>query len=144
MTFLVDTNVISELQKPAPDATVASWYDSVDDEDLYLSVATVGEIAQGIEAVRRKSPERAGAYDAWLSRLRHGYRRRLIDVDADIGELWGRLNGQALAQGEKPQVMDNLIAASAISRGLVLATRNTKDFRRAKLTLFNPWQQEVE
>ena len=141
MKFLLDTNVVSEIQKPLPDAQVLTWYDGLADSDVFLSVATLGEIAQGIEGLRPRDPDRAHGFDQWLVQLRHAYHGRIVDIDSDVGELWGRLNGRIVADGGKPQVVDNLIAASALNRGLTLATRNVKDFSAISIPLFDPWRQ---
>jgi len=141
LRFLLDTNVVSELQRPRPDANVERWFSAVDDDDLFLSVIVIGEIGRGIEQLRTRDPSRAASFDAWLHRLKARYAGRIIEVDAEIGEIWGRLNGRMKVQGLAPQIVDNLLAASAISRGLVMATRNLKDFAHAAVPVYDPWTQ---
>lgn len=141
MKFLLDTNVVSEIQRGQPDVQVQRWFAGLDDEDLFLSVVVLSEIARGIEQLRPRDPSRAAGFDAWLHRLKSRYAGRIIEIDAEIGEIWGRLNGRMKSQGVAPQLVDNLLAASAISRGLVVATRNLKDFVHASVPLYDPWKQ---
>ncbi|MFN3233099.1 MAG: type II toxin-antitoxin system VapC family toxin [Alphaproteobacteria bacterium] len=144
MKFLIDTNVVSEIRKPSPEPAVAQWYDSVPEDDLFLSVAVLAEIAQGIEALRQRSSERARLFDQWLAGLSRAYADRIIDVDRDIADTWGRLNGAALALGQAPQLVDNLLAATAMNQGLAIATRNVRDFAELPVSIFNPWHEVTD
>lgn len=92
MSFLLDTNVVSELRKRSPDAGVAAWFDSVDSRQLYLSVLTVGEIRQGICRLQRRDRAQAAVFDQWLTGLLCGYSDRVVPVTAEVAEEWGRLN----------------------------------------------------
>ncbi|MGH3812607.1 MAG: type II toxin-antitoxin system VapC family toxin [Pseudonocardiaceae bacterium] len=91
MSFLLDTNVVSELRKRTPDAGVAAWFDSVDSRQLYLSVLTVGEIRQGICRLQRRDPVQAAVFDQWLAGLLRGYSDCVVPVTAEVAEEWGRL-----------------------------------------------------
>lgn len=139
MKFLLDTNVISELQRPRPDERVVAWFGTIADEDLCLSVITVGEITQGIEKVRATNDQKAQQLEAWLTGLRTRFADRILPIDVDIAERWGRLNAGALRAGHQPAFSDHVLAATALSRGLTLVTRNTRDFERAQVVLKNPW-----
>ncbi len=134
MSFLLDTNVLSEVRKPAGDANVRSWLASVRGTDLYLSVLGVGEIRQGIERLRRRDPAQAAVYEAWLATLRRDYADRILLVTADIAEAWGRLNVP-----DPVPVVDGLLAATAQVRDLTLVTRNTADLARTGVRLLNPF-----
>lgn len=135
MTYLVDTNVVSELRKRAPDPHVLAWYGTVSSADLFLSVLTIGEIRLGIERLRRKDTAQADLLEQWLRGLHVVYRDHLIDVDADVAEEWGRLNVP-----DQLPVIDGLLAASAKVRGWTLVTRNVADLGRSGVSLLNPFE----
>lgn len=134
MTFLLDTNVVSEIRKPRPDSKVQAWLASVPEADLYLSVLVVGEIRQGVERLRRLDPARVAPYEAWLSELLRHFADRLVPITADVCEEWGRLNVP-----DPLPVVDGLMAASAKVRGWTLVTRNVADLARADVRLLNPF-----
>ena len=90
MSFLIDTNVISELRKgDRADPGVASWFAGLADEEIFLSVLTLGEIRRGIESIRRRDPKAAGALESWLGRVSEAHRDRLLPIDRSIAEEWG-------------------------------------------------------
>lgn len=134
--FLLDTNVISELRRKQPDPGVLRWLGRVQDERLYLSVLTIGEIRRGIErssdavARHRLTQWLEGTLLPWLG-------SQLLPVDVAVAECWGRLCGVA----ERPlPAIDSLLAATAIAHSLTLVTRNVADFDFPGLSVFNPWQ----
>lgn len=135
MSYLLDTNVVSELRKRDPDPHVLGWYETVASTDLFLSVLTIGEIRLGIERLRRRDHSQANLLEQWLRRLHAAYRDHVIDVDADIAEEWGRLNTP-----DPLPVIDGLLAASAKIRGWTLVTRNVTDLRRSGVSLLNPFE----
>jgi toxin FitB len=134
VAFLLDTNVISEARKPAPDPNVRAWLDSVPEAELYLSVLVIGEIRQGVERLRRRDAARAEPYEAWLAALLRSFSDRLVPVTADVCEEWGRLNVP-----DPLPVVDGLMAATARRRNWTLVTRNVKDLARADVRLLNPF-----
>ena len=134
MSYLLDTNVISEVRKPQANPHVRAWFASVPGESLYLSVLTVGEIRRGMEQLRRRDPAQAAVFEAWLASLRQHYADRLLPVTTEIAEEWGRLN----VPDPLPTV-DGLLAATARVRGLVLVTRNTADLVRTGVRLLDPF-----
>ena len=134
MTYLLDTNVVSELRRRHPDPHVLAWYDTVTSAEIYLSVLTIGEIRLGIERLRRKDNAQAGLLEHWLHGLHATYQDHIIDVDAAVAEEWGRLNVP-----DPLPVIDGLIAASARTRGWTLVTRNTADLARTAVRMLNPF-----
>jgi toxin FitB len=134
MTYLLDTNVVSELRKRDPDPHVAAWYGTVTSAEIFISVLTIGEIGLGIERLRRKDGARAELLEQWLRGLRVSYGGHIINVDADAAEEWGRLNVP-----DPLPVIDGLLAASAKIRGWTLVTRNTEDIARSGVALLNPF-----
>lgn len=138
MNYLLDTNVLSEVRRPAPDAEVLAWLDQVDEDRVHLSVVSIGEIARGIALLDdgRRKQELA----IWLEHeLPARFDSRILDVDSKTGLVWGRLMGEAKREGRGLSVMDGWIAAIAIRHDLTLVTRNTKDFQGMEITLFDPW-----
>lgn len=136
MSYLLDTNVISELRKGGrADENVRAWFGELADEEIYLSVLTIGEIRRGVENVRRRDPDSASSLDSWLARLCEAYRDRILPVDRTIGEEWGRMNVP-----DPLPVIDGLLAATAKVAGLVFATRNVADVEGAGVKLVDPWE----
>lgn len=137
MSYLLDTNVISELRKgERADAHVAAWFASVAEEEIFLSVLTIGEIGRGIESVRRRDPDSAAALDRWLALLGEAYGDRILPIDRSITEEWGRMNVP-----DPLPVVDGLLAATARVTGLTLVTRNVADVAGAEVVLLNPFAE---
>ena len=134
MSFLLDTNVISEARKQSPDSKVRVWLASVPEPELYLSVLVVGEIRQGIERLRRRDPAQAAPYESWLSSLLHGFADRLVPVTAEVCEEWGRLNVP-----DPLPVVEGLMAATAKVRDWTFVTRDVGDLARTGVRLLNPF-----
>ena len=136
MSYLVDTNIVSELRKgPRANAGVIGWFAEVDDSDLYLSVLTVGELRRGVISIERRDAETARVLNSWLRGLVDGFSERLLPVDKAIAEEWGRMNA-----AQSLPVIDTLLAATAKVHGLTLVTRNTKDVARTGIHCVNPFR----
>lgn len=136
--FLIDTNVISEFTKPAPQASVVSWLQAADPNTLFASVITFGEIRLGIAAM--PPSKRRESLEAWFSEgLPAWFATNLLAIDREIADLWGRLTIDARNIGITLATNDGFIAATALQRNLTLVTRNTKDFTGLGINLFNPW-----
>ena len=137
MRYLLDTNVLSEIRKPRGHAGVKVFVDSLREEDLFISVLSIGEIGFGIEKLPAGS-KKTELY-VWLTQqLPERFGNRIIPLDTEIMAEWGRL--QARTQKTLP-VFDSLIAASALARRLTVVTRNIKDFERIEgILLLNPWE----
>ncbi len=142
MSFLLDTSVISELVKAAPDNNVIEWLKHSDEDSLYLSVLTIGEIEKGIAKLPASS--RREKLETWVRRdLAERFRERLLAIDGTVAATWGRLAGEAEARGEPLPVIDGLIAATSLAHDLTVATRNIGDFERCGARCFNPWMQSL-
>lgn len=134
--FLLDTNVVSELVRPRPEAKVKSWVAAADEELLYLSVLTLGEIRKGIALL--KDASRRAALEAWLAGdLAPRFAGRILPINEAVADRWGRLTAEA-APNLLP-VIDGLLAATALHHNLTLVTRNTKDVAPTGVPAFNPW-----
>lgn len=136
MKYLLDTNVVSELRRKAPEANVVAWFGRTDPAALYLSVLTLGEIAKGAESLSRRDATAARSLRAWLDGLREYYADRLVLVDAEIALEWGRLS----APRPLP-VIDGLLAATASVRGMTLVTRNARDVKGTGVSVIDPWKR---
>lgn len=135
MSYLVDTNVISELTRQKPARFVEAWFEEVADEALHLSVLTLGELRRGVE--RLPASKRKEKLRYWLEHeLPAWFGERLLTIDAAVADTWGRL--QATAERTLPAI-DSLLAATAIHHHLRLVTRNTTDFDIDGLEVVNPW-----
>ena len=115
MSYLVDTNVVSELRKKRCNPGVASWIAGVAAEEIFLSVLTLGELRKGIELIRRRDPQAAEALETWLAELSATYSARILGVDREMAEEWGRMNVP-----DSLPVIDSLLAATAKVYGLTL------------------------
>lgn len=136
MSFLLDTNVLSELRKgDRADSAVSSWFGGLADDDIFISALTIGEIRRGIESVRRRDAKSAAALDAWLARVTEMYRDRVVPVDRLVAEEWGRLSVP-----DPLPVVDGLLAATALAYGLTLATRNVGDVERTGAPILDPFE----
>lgn len=138
--FLLDTNVISEIIKPKPSLKVVRWLESTEEELLFLSVLTIGEIRKGIEM--HPDSRRRGKLEAFLaSAVRKRFQDRILPIDDAVAERWGVLSARAKAAGSHVlPVIDGLLAATALHHGLTFVTRNSTDVEATGVTLFNPWE----
>ena len=140
MKFLLDTCVISELVARQPDPVVVQWVDSVDEDRLFLSAITIGEVKKGIEKLSVSS--RRSALAEWLEdELLARFKDKILPIDTTVTLVWGKLTADLEKQGKRMPAMDSLIAATALQWRLNLATRNEDDFAHCGVPVFNPWEQ---
>jgi predicted nucleic acid-binding protein len=136
--FLVDTNVISEILRPAPDAHVAARSQRPDKQTLFLSVVSMGELRKGV-TILPASAKRAHLEKSIEAQVPHWFRGRILPVTQAIAERWGELDGTRQLAGRPLNAQDGMIAATALEHGLTLVTRNGKDFAGLGVDLLNPW-----
>jgi hypothetical protein len=135
VSYLVDTNIISELRKAGRcDRRVAQWFGEVADDEVFLSVLTVGELRKGIDSVQRRDSRSAAALNKWLRGLVESFDDRILPVSRAVAEEWGRMNVP-----DPLPVIDGLLAATAKVHGLALVTRNTKHVARTGVSFVNPF-----
>lgn len=136
MSYLLDTNVVSELRKgQRAHAAVARWFERVEPSELFLSVLVVGELRQGAEQIRRRDPTTAAHLDRWLRGLIDSYAERILPVDVPIADLWARLNVP-----DPVPAVDGLLAATAIVNDLTFVTRNSRQVLRTGARLHDPFK----
>lgn len=143
MTFLLDTNVVSEWVKPQPNPHVVAWLSEVDEDRVFLSVASLAEIRRGVELM---SPgKRRDNLFGWLTGdLPARFESRILDIDRRTAEAWGILMARGQKAGLNMHVMDAFFAATAEVHGLTLVTRNVQHFLKLGVPLLNPWQAEAD
>jgi hypothetical protein len=134
LSFLLDTNVLSEARRPQADARVKAWFGSVVSADLYTSVLVVGEIRRGIERLRRRDTAQVTLLDEWLATLKQQFADRVLPVTMEIADEWGRLNA-----ADPLPTIDGYLAATANVHGLTVVTRNVRDLARTGVALLDPW-----
>lgn len=134
MSFLIDANVVSELARPKPNGRVVAWSEAAGVASLYLSVLTIGEIAKGAAKLRQRNAAAADALYDWLVGLQRQYADRIIGIDVEVAQAWGRIASQ-----RSVPVVDALLAATALVHGLTLVTRNERDVADLGVAVLNPW-----
>ena len=138
MSWLLDTCVISELVRPRPKASVVRWVRERDEDELFLSVITIGELEKGIAKLTDST--RRVTLEHWVRReLANRFRGRLLVIDSAVVARWGAVAGESEARGQPLPVIDGLIAATSLQHDLAVVTRNTDDFERCGARCFNPW-----
>jgi predicted nucleic acid-binding protein len=135
LSYLIDTNVLSELRRREPNQGVLDWFLERPATGLYLSVLSLGEIRKGIESLHH-GDRRSRLLD-WLEvELPAFFSERILPVDERVADRWGRLLSQV---GRPVPAVDSLLAATALHHDLLLVTRNVRDFAYTGLEVINPW-----
>ena len=138
MRLLLDTNVLSEVTKPAPDPRVLEWLDRLDEDRSFISVVSIAEIRRSVALMDEGRKREALA--EWLAHdLPQRFEQRVLHIDEPIALAWGDLMALAKRRGRGLSTMDGSIAATATAKQVTLATRNTRDFEGFGIDLFDPW-----
>lgn len=139
MRYLLDTSLISETRKPRPEPRVLRWLGERDEDALFLSVVTFGELHGGI--ARLEDGKRRDSLQNWVDRdLAARFQGRILPVDLEVAAEWGRICGRARARGEPLPAVDALLAATAIVHHLTVVTRDIRDMERCGASVLDPWR----
>lgn len=132
--YLLDTNVISELRKIRPHGAVVAWFNVTEEASLFVSAVTLGELQAGIERTRRQDPSKASELEGWVDRVPAVY--RVLPMDTACFREYARI-----MHNKQPDLLeDAMIAATARVHGLIVATRNERDFKQLEVRTFNPFK----
>ena len=136
---MLDTCLLSELTKPRPSGKVRRWVAARDEQSLFISVLTLGEVQKGVTKLpdsKKKRAIRSWFRDELLAR----FRKRTLAITEEVAMRWGEMQGEAEKKGHKLPVVDGLLAATALVHDLVVVTRNGDDIERSGAEVFNPWE----
>jgi predicted nucleic acid-binding protein len=135
VSYLIDTNIISEVRKGERcDPHVSAWYASIADEQVFLSTLVLGEIRKGVELVRPRDADKAAALEQWLQQIEAAFDGRVLGIDNAVSDQWGRMSAI-----RSIPVIDGLLAATAATNGLTLVTRNDRDIAGLGAMVLNPF-----
>ncbi|MBC5809853.1 MAG: type II toxin-antitoxin system VapC family toxin [Candidatus Eremiobacteraeota bacterium] len=137
--FLLDTNLVSELSRDVRKANpgVLSWVETADEKAMFLSVITLGEIRKGIQKV--SDAKRRASLEKFLASLAQRFEDRLLVLDRDVLDCWGRVCGSLERGGVRVAVIDSLIGATALNHNLTVVSRDVAGFHQMGLSPLNPW-----
>lgn len=138
MSYLLDTNVISEPRRKLPNENVVQWLAGVEFADVYLSALTVGEIKKG--AAKLPSGKQKVALESWLEKLRREFAERILPVTEETFLVWGKMVASFENVGIVRPAFDSLLEATALEHDLILVTRKVRNFRGSSVTIMNPWE----
>ena len=137
MSYLIDTNVLSEIRKGVgADRAVLDWWSSINENDIHLSVVAMGEVYRGIEKLSRVDPARGKMFLDWIEEVIEAFDGRIIGIDLEAAVIWGKITS-----GRSLPLTDALLAATALSRNLTLVTRNTRDIHDTGVRYLNPFAE---
>jgi predicted nucleic acid-binding protein len=136
LSYLIDTNIISEVRKgDRCDPNVSAWYASIAEEELFLSTLVLGEIRKGVELTRSRDPDKAAALERWLGQVEAAFGSRVLGIDNLVADRWARMSAI------RPiPVIDGLLAATAVTNDLILVTRNDRDIAGLGAMVLNPFR----
>jgi len=138
MNYLLDTCLLSEFMKPQGNRGVINWFKAQDDETLYISVLTIGEIRKGIKKLG--TTKRSDELRTWLDSVVFRFDSRILAFDISMANRWGDLIANLESKGRPMPVIDSLMAATALEHNLTIVTRNEDDFEPTGAKVLNLWQ----
>lgn len=138
MSYLLDTNVISEPKRKRPDQKVIRWLGSLDDADIYLSVLTVGEMKKG--SAKLPSGRNRVLVQNYLEKVRNRFTGRILPITERTFLVWGKMMAEFEQRGIVRPALDSLLEATALEHDLILVTRNVRNFQYSSVTILNPWE----
>jgi len=139
MSYLLDTNVVSEPERPRPDKNVLRWLATVDHRSVYLSALTIGEIRKGL--AKLPAGKQRAKIQNWLGDVRNRFSGRILSLTEETFLIWGNMYAEQERNGFVRSTLDSLLEATAAEHDLVLVTRNVRNFQQSPVTIFNPWDE---
>lgn len=140
MSYLLDTCVLSELVKPAPDASVLTWMGQRDESELFVSSITLGELQRGV--ARLPESRRRKELAEWLRKIEAAFDGRVLGFERNTAPVWAAMMAEAEGKGKPVAAFDSIIAATALEHRMTLVSRNVRDFASSGVKLLNPWKIE--
>lgn len=138
MSFLVDTNIVSEIRKgPRANRNVSVWFEAVPDPSLHISVLVLGELRRGVELKRQQDPAQAASLERWVVTVQREFGGRIIAVDNSVADEWGRMSAV-----RPVSIIDGLMAATAKVHGFTFVTRNTAHVMGLGVAVLNPFEEQ--
>lgn len=138
MSYLLDTNVVSESEQKRPEAKVLAWIGEQAPTSLYLSALTIGEIRKGVERLP-SGPKRAHIKN-WIVDVRARFAGRILPLTEDTFSIWGNMYANLQKRGIVRPTLDSFLEVTALEHDLILVTRNVRNFRESSVTILNPWE----
>jgi len=138
MSYLLDTNVVSETERPRPDKNVLKWLDETDPGITYLSALTIGEVKKGVSKLA--SGKRKAHIQDWLEDVRQQFSGRILPITEQTFLVWGKMMAESEKNGIARPVLDSFLEATALEHDLILVTRNVRNFKDTSITILNPWE----
>ena len=140
MKYLLDTCIISELIKKSPSSKLIRWFSNIEENQLFISVLTIGEIHKGIEKL--PSSKKKNKLHKWVNHdLKERFNNRILDFDLKTATIWGKMQAYSEMQGKSMPAIDGQIAATGMRYDLIVVTRNIKDMEISGVMLLNPWNE---
>lgn len=138
MSYLLDTNALSEIIKPYPNKSVLEWLEATDEGTQYISVFTIGEFQKGIALLPASRRRSEGEH--WFEGIIERYKERILPFTLATARVWGILDAKLRQSGRPSPLIDSMIAATALENGLTVVTRNSDDFQAAGVGVLNVWK----
>ena len=142
MRTLIDTCVLSEIQRKQGSPSVRDRFEALAASDVFLSVLTLGELRKGIDKL--KAGARKRSLNIWFDQIVLSAEGRILTIDLETAAIWGEITAKSEKRGKPIPAIDGLIAATALRHGLHLMTRNVADFEASGVMLINPWEENAD
>ena len=138
MSYLLDTNVVSETERKRPDSKVLKWLENTDPGNTYLSALTIGEIKKGVSKLA--TGKRKAHIQNWLEGVRQQFGGRILPITEQTFLVWGKMMAEFEQRGLVRAALDSFLEATALEHDFILVTRNVRNFQHSSVTILNPWE----